>query len=160
MLYYSLVHPHLNYCITAWGGTTATTLKPLVTLQKKIIKLITFNPFDSPSAPIFNQLNILNIDTLYKLNLAILMHKIHHNTITGNYNIALSKNTHSYNTRGSINKNYYQTHNRLNIGLNSFITNGIKLWNSISLDKKILPLHNFKKQIKQHLINSFKEQIT
>ena len=37
MLYYSLVHPHLNYCITAWGGTTTTTLKPLVTLQKKLL---------------------------------------------------------------------------------------------------------------------------
>ena len=161
MLYYSLVHPHINYCLTTWGGAAASIIKPVLNLQKRIIRIITYSSFDSPSTPIFSKLNILRIDTLYKFNLAILMHKIHNNQITGSYkNLALTHITHNYNTRGSKNKNYFQKFNRLNLGINSFITNGIKLWNKISIATKNLPLVTFKKQIKQHLINSLNEQIT
>lgn len=161
MLYYSLVHPHINYCLTTWGGAAASIIKPVLNLQKRIIRIITHSSFDSPSTPIFSKLNILRIDTLYKFNLAILMHKIHNNQITGSYNnLALTQITHNYNTRGSKNKNYFQKFNRLNLGINSFITNGIKLWNKISISTKNLPLNTFKKKIKQHLINSLNEQIT
>ena len=32
MLYYSMVHPHLIYCVTVWGGAPLSILKPLTTL--------------------------------------------------------------------------------------------------------------------------------
>ena len=37
-LYYSLIYPHITYCISTWGGAS---IKPLVTLQKKIVRIIT-----------------------------------------------------------------------------------------------------------------------
>ena len=136
MLYFLLVHPHIIYCLSAWGGTSKSTLKPIVTLQKKIIRIITHSPFNSPSAPIFTKLNILSFDQQYELNLSILMHKIYNNNTTGTYNLTLTNKIHNINTRSSKNQNYYQKFNKLNIGLNSFITNGIKVWNKIPINKK------------------------
>ena len=48
MLYYALIYPYLMYCVTSWGGAPKTTLSPLVRLQKKAIRLMTFNTYDSP----------------------------------------------------------------------------------------------------------------
>ena len=160
MIYYSLVHPHLNYCLTAWGGTCNTTLKPLITVQKRIVRIMTSSPFDSSSRPIFLKLGILPLNKLYNLNLSLLMHKIFNNKITGSYNLTLTSNTHNLNTRSSKNKNYFKKFNKLNIGLNSFTSNGTKIWNKIPVDSKNKPLHLFKKDMKQYLINSLKEQIT
>ena len=44
-LYYTLIYPYLTYAVTTWGNTYATTLKPLITLQKKAIRLISFLEF-------------------------------------------------------------------------------------------------------------------
>ena len=88
------------------------------------------------------------------------MHKIYNNNITGQYNLISTNKVHKFNTRSAQNNNYYPNFNRLNIGLNSFSSNGIKMWNKIPNNLKNKPLHNFKKQTKQYLINSFKEQIT
>jgi len=44
-LYYSLIHPYLLYGLVAWGNTYSTTLQPLLNLQKKVVRLITFSYF-------------------------------------------------------------------------------------------------------------------
>ena len=45
-LYYSLVYPFLIYGITVRGNTYQTTLNPLYILQKKVVRIITFENFD------------------------------------------------------------------------------------------------------------------
>ena len=39
ILYYSMIYPHLNYGILAWGSTFKTNLKPLIILQKKALPI-------------------------------------------------------------------------------------------------------------------------
>ena len=34
MVYYAIIHPHLTYCITTWGGACSSTLLSLISLQK------------------------------------------------------------------------------------------------------------------------------
>ena len=36
MLYYSLIFPQINYCLTAWGGANKSTLQPIINQQKKL----------------------------------------------------------------------------------------------------------------------------
>ena len=160
MLYNSLIKPHLNYCMSVWGGAPKSVLRPLITLQKKIVRIMTHSNFDHPSAPLFLKLNILPFKQLYEYNISNLMHKIHNNLITGEYNLTLLTKTHNYNTRSSSNLNYYQTFQRLNLGLQSFLTQGIKFWNKLSISIKSLPIHLFKKKLRQYLINSQNEEIT
>ena len=159
-LYYSLLHPHLNYCLTAWGAAPNSTLKPLIVFQKKVLRIMTFSKFDHPSTDLFLKLDILPLGQLYNLNVSILMYKTHHNLITGRYKLTPVDNIHTYNTRFSKNKNYYHSHNKTNLGLSTFTAQGVKFWSKLPIETKQLPLHLYKKKLKQYLINSLKEEIT
>ena len=154
MIYFSTIYPHLSYCVTSWGGTAKSTLLPLVRLQKRALRIMTNSPFNSPSAPIFSKLKILPLDQIYKLNLSTLFHKIFNNKIsTPSHLLPISK-THTYNTRLSNNKNYYQNFNRLNIGKRTYSSQGIKVWRKIPTEFKSLPSHLFKLKMKNYLLNS------
>ena len=52
-LYYSLIYPYLTYRIVIWGNTYKSTLYPTVTLQKRVVRIITFSNFDEHSSPLF-----------------------------------------------------------------------------------------------------------
>ena len=41
MVYYSLIYPHLKYCITSWGKAKSKTLQPLITAQKRVLRIMT-----------------------------------------------------------------------------------------------------------------------
>ncbi len=160
LLYYSLIHPHLIYCVTTWGGAPKTTLKPLVNLQKKIVRIITKSPFDHPSEVLFNKLDILPFNKLYKYHLSLLMHKVHNNKITGKFNITPLNKTHSHRTRSSVKQNYHVTFNKLNVGLGTFTIQGPKFWQKIPTEIKILPFFSFKRALKQYLSIILNEEIT
>ena len=42
-LYYALIYPHLLYSIQVWGSCFQLSANKLLILQKKIVRLITFN---------------------------------------------------------------------------------------------------------------------
>ena len=71
MLYMTLVEPYLNYCNLIWAsGKKTELLERVLNLHKKFCRLVTFSHFSAHSAPLFSQLNILNIYNIYKCNLA------------------------------------------------------------------------------------------
>ena len=57
-LYYSPIYPFLIYGILVWGYTYQATLHPLVILQKKMIRIITFTNYYEHTSPLFESLNI------------------------------------------------------------------------------------------------------
>ena len=63
-MYHSFVFPYLIYCIEIWGNASAIHLEPLIKIQKKSIRAITFSEFSAPSEPLFQRTNILNFDKL------------------------------------------------------------------------------------------------
>ena len=42
MLYFSLVHCHLKYCIVSWGTATNSVLQPLEVVHNNILRTITY----------------------------------------------------------------------------------------------------------------------
>ena len=80
-LYYSLVYPFLAYGLVVWGNTYATTLKPIVTLQKQALRIITFSKRDAQSSPIFSQLGLIKFMDLVTMQTAVFMFQYYH-TIT------------------------------------------------------------------------------
>ena len=60
-LYYALIYPFLTYGMIVWGCTYQTNLQPLVVLQKKTVRIITFSKFDEHSSPLFKQLEIIKL---------------------------------------------------------------------------------------------------
>lgn len=150
-LYYAFINSHLNYCITTWGTTYKTHLQPLLTLQKRALRIITFSSFQRPSAELFNSLHILNITQLQQYNTLLLIYNIINNLIILETFVPLvAQGTRSSNTGNlllpKINTNY---------GKHTLQFNGAQLWNSLPTPLKALKsLPTFKKHLKSHLLSS------
>ena len=71
-IYYSLIYPHLIYAVQVWGSACKTELNKLLVLQKKAVRMMTFNDqipqIPGPlynSNPLFYVLKILKIDDIF-----------------------------------------------------------------------------------------------
>ena len=66
---------YMIYCIEAWGNTTNFHLKQLYLIQKKVIRMITFANYNTPSIDIFKNLNILPLDKRVVDRIGVMMYK-------------------------------------------------------------------------------------
>ena len=100
-LYYCLVYPYLHYCTFVWGSTYKTNLCSLVSLQKRVIRIISKSTFDSHSAPIFKELELLKRFDIRQLELGKLMFSFNHSVLPTKFNdyFSLNKQVHNYATR-------------------------------------------------------------
>ena len=53
-------------------------MQPLLTLQKKAIRLITFSSFTEHSRPLFEDLKIMKLSDIITLQLAVFIYKLHY----------------------------------------------------------------------------------
>ena len=73
-LYYSLVYPYLHYWASVWSLTYQSNLKRLITLQKRVDKIISGkSPFDARANPIFVSLRILKFEYIIQLQIGKVM---------------------------------------------------------------------------------------
>ena len=102
-MYHSFVFPYLIYCVEIWGNASAIHLDPLIKIQKKIIRAITFSEFSAPSEPLFLRSNILNFDKLVFQRICLMMFKHHIDDIPKPISdlFQTNDNYHSYSTRNS-----------------------------------------------------------
>ena len=69
LLYYSLFYSFLSYGVSVWGLTHPTILDPIVMLQKKVVRAITFQDKHAHSTPLFFQLKTLKLFDIHSLHL-------------------------------------------------------------------------------------------
>ena len=150
MIYYALVYPHLSYCITSWGSAPKSLMQPLVTIQNKIVRILTNSEFRCYALPLYFDLKFLTVTDVYNLKLAISIHNVQNNKFTGFNNLIPLKNVHSYNTRLSNKNNYFQNQST------PCSSASIKFWRSIPENIKSSSLASFKTKLKQLLINNYK----
>ena len=74
-IYYTFVYPCLIYGVEIWGNACSIYLDPLLKLQKKCLKIITFSSYLKYTEPIFKNLEILNFQKLVIHRIAMLMFK-------------------------------------------------------------------------------------
>ena len=74
-LYNAFVFPYLTYCVEVWGTAPKKYLDPLIKIQKKIVRIITFSPYLCHTDPIFKDLNLLPISKLVTQRIGLLMFK-------------------------------------------------------------------------------------
>ena len=67
MVYYSLIYPHLKYCITSWGKANSKTLQSLITTQKRVLRIMTNSTNRTRSDPLFMKLQLLKLNDVYIL---------------------------------------------------------------------------------------------
>ena len=58
-----------------WGNTNAVHLDPIIKIQKKIVRTITFSHYLAHTEPIFDTLNILYFNNLVVHRISLMMFK-------------------------------------------------------------------------------------
>ena len=159
LIYYSLAHPILLYGISIWGGTSAYHLSPLITLHKKVLRIIkgTFNPREH-SQPIFKEFQILQLNDMLSLAQTSQIFKItngmHHNNIS----IFIESNQHRRltNLRSAHANILIKSNYQLSLSRRSLSYTGIDRWNELPPDlKNIWSLFSFRKKVKSYLIEKY-----
>ena len=73
-LYYSLIFPFITYGLTNWGNTYISNLKPIVTLQKKALRIMSFSNCNDNTSSLFKQFNILKFIDLVEIYNSLFMY--------------------------------------------------------------------------------------
>ena len=151
-VYFAIVHQHLQYCISCWGGADKSKLK---VLQNRCIRVISRASYRSKVSPLYKIFNTLQVNDLYEIQIAKIMYKINNNTWIGDFNLKKVESVHSHHTRSSTSSNYF--HNSINKirSLRAISNKGPRIWQSISNDTKNLSYHQFVKQLKTSVMDRY-----
>ena len=60
-----MVYPYLIYGITLWGNATKIDVTKLITIQKKIIRMVSAAKYSAHTEPLFKTLKILKLEDVY-----------------------------------------------------------------------------------------------
>ena len=149
LIYYSLIHPYLTYCVNVWSSTYRTNLKMLCTAQKRSVRALFATAQQPHSRDIsFHQKNV-HLDKLINQQEGIFPYKV----INGTYLLGdILTDRHEL--------DHYQLRNyeNLRISLHStthsqiFIHYYIKTWNSLLGDlRSASSFSSFRNKLKLNL---------
>ena len=168
-IYYAIIYPFLLYGITVWGTASNTNIFPIHILQKRFVRMATYNDKfpDVPgplahTPPLFSKLNILTIFDIFKLQLGELVYESI-NQIGPSCNIIQFTRTneiHDHNTRYASCGSLFNTYVRTSCyGLKSLKYMGGKLWATIPENiQDCLTCKSFTRNLKIKLINDYPKQ--
>ena len=74
-LYFTFVYPYLIYCVEVWGNACDTHLDPIIKIQKKCVRVITFSHYLEPSESLFKNLKFLAFKKILIQRILLLMCK-------------------------------------------------------------------------------------
>ena len=80
MVYYSLIHLYITYCINVWSSTCRTNLKTLCTAQKRSMRTLFATAQQPHSRDIFINQKLLPLDKLMNQQEGILAYKVMNGT--------------------------------------------------------------------------------
>ena len=130
-LYYSFIYSHISYGTLIWGSNYKSKLLPIHLLQKRAPRAITFTNCRTPSRPLFQRLDILNIFEIVKLQLSELAYKHNTNQLPEVFYYCFRdvSTIHNYEARSKTNKNLFLPHVNLNYGQFGVKYAAVKTWN-------------------------------
>ena len=140
LIYYSLIHPFILYCLPIYAATNDIHIHPLITLQKRAVRILNKASFYQHTEPLFYASNILKFLDQYKLYLAVYIFK-------NPEIINTHQRMHLYGTR--FRENPFPPFERLRSSQQSVIFNAIKIC------KKSGSVCSFKFQCKCFLIEHY-----
>ena len=152
-LYYALVYPYLTYSSLIWASTYVTNLQRIYLLQKRAVRTISKVDYKASSKPLFANLKILDVFSIYSLQVSSFMYLYHNDALP----IAF---TQIFQTGNQIHQ-YIQQDTLTFTGLIpveqilkkiSILFQGPRIWNSLPNNIKNAPTFNiFKRVIKPFL---------
>ena len=155
-IYYSLIYPYFTYCNIIWGSAANVHLERLVNLQKKSVRIVCKTNYRNHTAPLFNNLKLLQVKDIYELNCIKFIYQCYNSNKFCYFREKLKRNRdfHGYETR---NRDLLRPlDGRLHQFKNSFMDNGLRLWNSLPNMTKYAPTFDmFKTSTKSLILNNY-----
>lgn len=74
-IYFALCQSLISYCITSWGGSPKSTIKPIEVAQRAILKVCTFKPRLFPTSLLYEYCEVLTVRQLYLHKAVLMQHK-------------------------------------------------------------------------------------
>ena len=158
-LYYALIHPHILYCLPAYGFMSAKNRKMIFNKQKQCIRMINKSRYNSHTEPLFFASKILPLEDLICQQKLIFMHSIKHGHSAVNFPHFVSNmsvNDHLYSLRND--DDFFVTRTNLSFIQKMPLIDFPTSWNSIDQSLKEITSKNlFKKNIKLELLDKYSE---
>jgi len=151
-----MILPYLTYCNIAWARTSNCRLAPLIKLQKRAVRIVHKARYREHSSPFFKSLNILKLQDINNLQIAVFMYKYYHNLLPLLFDdfFCLNANIHPYCTRRS--NALHLPAVRTILRKRSIIFTGPLIWNQLNPDFHTLPsVASFKFNYKKLLISGY-----
>ena len=160
VLYNSLILPHLQYGLSAWGGCSTQSKKRITLIQKRITRIISKSFYSSHTEPRMKKLGLLKFDDLYSHQCLSLIHDTINDRapLPVKELVTLTSQVHAHSLRGhsSDPHNIRVPMSRSKLSSNSFCSKGPQLWNQLPQEiKTIVSKQGFKFKLKHHLLNSY-----
>ena len=153
LLYYSRV----QYGIILWGTATYSRQKEIVLRLNNIVRIMTWSrKFDHVSI-LYNQLKLLKLEDIYKLELSKFKHQLNCNMTPKVFekNFVKLESVHSYSRRQKTKNNYFLTRVNKTMSQKQLAFCGTKLWAPLDNFIKTKPLPVFKKILKERMIRDY-----
>jgi hypothetical protein len=130
-VYFSLFQSCLQYSIINWGRAGKSKLQSVQVIQNRAIRYMSFSSSREHIKPLLNNLNILNVQDLFKMSLYVFMYRYVHGTLPAtfcDYMIKLD-DVHSHNTRLKNNGSFYNVYAHTQSGKLKLQFIGPNIWN-------------------------------
>ena len=151
LIYNSLIYPNLLYCLSLWGFTRKIHLDKINVAQKKIIRLIAGVPFRDHTAPIFDDLKLMKMESCSVYMCLLLVFKVM--KFNNNYGWFHAHENVAYNTRSSSLRNLVVPFIRTTHSRQSIDYTGSLNWNLLPSSLKNAEDYNrFRRLLKRHLL--------
>ena len=130
-LYFSFIYPFFIYCNHVWGCTYETNLRPLITLQKTCIRIISSSKYRAHTDPLFKKLDLLKLVDINTYLIGKFMYRCHKRDVPELFTgIFISiQDVHNHDTRQR--KQLYCPKINTNLGKTKFSYRGPHVWNRI-----------------------------
>ena len=143
------IHAHFNHY--------SYSLQPLFILQKWVLHIMTFANYDSHSSPIFRQLELLKINHLVFIHIALFMQQYYSKQLPETFDNLFQPFSckHNYNIRLASKNNYYLPKARTNFGKFNIRYYGVKIWTSLDSSEKLMNKSALKKKLTSNKIATY-----
>ncbi len=155
MLYFSLVHPHIQYGIELYANTCESYLDRLNKINNKIIRIIQNFSLDTPLRLLYSSFNALPLMSLFKFNIGVIVYKALNSKcecpdVYREY-FQANSSIHSHNTRHCT--DLHQNAINSSYGYKTVREMGPRLWNKIPVSiQQCKTLAKFRKKLKEHYL--------
>ena len=152
-----LILPYLYYCSEVWGNTYKTTIKPLITLQKRAIRVINNVGHLDHTHSLFLQSHLLKFTDMVDFKTLQVMHKARYNQLPANVRSIFLDKEGGYDLRGTLD---FKKHvMRTTLKTMCISSCGVTIWNQLNDNLKYCEhINTFKSRLKRSIFDRYRRE--